>query len=156
MSGSLFSDVVNVSYKIQEMLHFFHKYIEMLHVHSKIVPLMCAAMSLQFIEKAEVEEEDEEDEEEELSEKEDDLEKLHVDDAKDFSSPIVSLEKLVIDEELDEGDESGRPPVPATALVDENTTVSQFLDSFKHKAHVLSMHLLPPGKNPPALSPVHV
>lgn len=111
------------------MLHFSHKYVEMLHVHSKIVPLTCAAMSLQFIETAEGEEEDEEDEEdeeEELSEKEDDRENLHVDDAKDSSSPIVSLEKLVIDEELDEGDESGRPPVPATALVDKNTTVSLF------------------------------
>ena len=98
---------------------------------------MCAALSLQFIETAEGEEEDEEDvinrssneeedDEEELSEKEDDRENLHVDDAKDSSSPIVSLEKLVIDEELDERDESGRPPVPATALVDENTTVSLF------------------------------
>jgi hypothetical protein len=102
----------------------------MLHVLSKIVPLTCAAMSLQFIEKTEGEEEDEEedeeDEEEESSEKEDDCENLHVDDAKDSSSPIVSLEKLAIDEELDEGDESGRPPVPATALVDENSTVSLF------------------------------
>ena len=95
----------------------------MLHVHSKIVPLTCAAMSLQFIEKTEGEEEDEE---EESSEKEDDCENLHVDDAKDSSSPIVSLEKLAIDEELDEGDESGRLPVPATALVDENSTVSLF------------------------------
>ena len=94
----------------------------MLHVHSKIVPLTCAAMSLQFIEKTE----GEEDEEEESSEKEDDCENLHVDDAKDSSSPIVSLEKLAIDEELDEGDESGRLPVPATALVDENSTVSLF------------------------------
>jgi hypothetical protein len=98
----------------------------MLHAHSKIVPLTCAAMSLQFIEKTEGEEEDEEDEEEESSEKADDCENLHVDDAKDSSSPIVSLEKLAIDEELDEGDESGRPPVPATALVDENSTVSLF------------------------------
>lgn len=119
-----YKEMLHISHKYKEILHISHKYREMLHIHSKIVPLMCAAMSLQFIEGAEGEEEDEEDEEEELLE--DDSESLHVDDAKDSSSPIVSLERLVINVELDEEDESGRLPVPATALVDENITVSLF------------------------------